>query len=198
MTKSTELFLEQFKTLENTIRTYCNGKSVLDYENSQPDGLLKEHLKLCRIARNHLVHSDSEFFEPSKKMLNFLSDLNREVSLASGSVKDVMMSFAKYGCVKPDDTLETAAQVIGKKNISEILVVSDDATKVCLLKASDICKAICEATSFKKTKVSTICSFTREYDTININEPVAKIPNLPFVLVVDDKGKYKGVISQRV
>ncbi len=60
-------FLDAFKDLENAIKDVY-GITVLDYENLHCDGLDKEHLKMCRIARNHIVHSDDKFFEPSHRI----------------------------------------------------------------------------------------------------------------------------------
>lgn len=190
--KSSDLFLAKFKDLENVLNNNGYG-TVLDYENNVMTGIDKEHLKMCRIARNHIVHSDADFFEPSKKMISFIEQLTHQVDSENGVAKDIMLSFAKYGCLKLTDTLDMAIALIGKKELSQVIVLSDDAMSCYIVSVPCICKAVSEATSYKKVKMQTLVS-NFNHTTVTVDTPVNKIPDEAMVFVTDAKGKYKGVI----
>ena len=191
--KNSELFLSKFKDLENALSANGYG-TVLDYENNVMQNIDKEHLKMCRIARNHIVHSDADFFEPSKKMISFIETLTKSVESEGGIAKDIMISFAKFGCVKPTDTLDAALAIIGKKNLSNIAILSDDGMQCCLVPVPTVCKAVSEATSYKKVKMQTVFNNHIECVTVMIDTPVKQLPDEPILLVVDAKGKYRGII----
>lgn len=190
--KNYELFLSKYKELENIVSSNGYG-TVLDYENNVLTGADKEYLKMCRIARNHIVHTDSNFFEPSKKMIAYIESLAHKIDIEKGVAKDIMMSFAKYGSLKLSDTLEAAINLISKKDLDNVLVLSDDNMECYIVPILDICKAIATASSYKRVKLQSIVK-NMDYTSVTVDTPISKIPDEPFVFVVDNKGKYKGVI----
>ena len=195
MTKNTELFLAEFKKLENAVKIYKDC-TVLDFENGLPQNLQKEHLKMCRIARNHIVHSDDSFFEPTKKMISFLSDLAREVSLSAGCAKDMMTTFTKFGYVTVDNTIEDAISIIGAKHLDAIPVLSMDMMDCVFVKAHELCGIVYETPKFRTMKMKSVMNKVTRAENITVSQdmPVNDVPEGHLILVSDNKGRLKGVI----
>lgn len=195
--KQTDQFLTSFKALESAIRQeLAPMSSVLDYENvlaEKKKNTESEKLKLCRIVRNYLAHNDTDFMVPSKDMIDFIDDLTVEILSSNGTAKDKMSTLAKYGSLSTSATLMDACTVLGKKKLSEIPVINDDGTLFGILTAPELCNAIIAAPQPKKFVLSRLTLSTANWSNIPIDTPVKSIPTGK-LLVVDKKGKIKGVI----
>jgi len=195
MNKLTTDFLTEYKTLESNIRSEL-GISVLDYENKLTEAgktTEAEKLKVCRIIRNYLSHNDTDFIVPTKDMINFVYDLANKIASMNGTAKDRMLTLAKYGSVKRTDSIIDACAVMGKKQITEMPIINPDGTLYGIATSTDIFTAISSVPQPKKCTIFKLL-LTTNWETVDIDTPVKSIPENKTLLVIDKKGKVKGVI----
>lgn len=119
-----EKFLELFKELETELRGF--GQSVLDYENSLPDGSTKEKLKICRITRNYLAHQDKKFVTCSKEMVDFIEELALTIRRKSHIVANELI---RQKSVKSNEYLKNILPLL----VKSVVPVEDNSGQIIYL-----------------------------------------------------------------
>ena len=128
-------FLEAFKELEIELRSL--GQSVLDYENSLPDGNSdKEKLKICRISRNYLSHQDMKFITCSKEMIDFIENLTLTIRRKSHIVANEL---TRQKTVKSTEYLKNILPLLVK---CEVPVEDANGQIIYLINSNDYIKLL--------------------------------------------------------
>lgn len=132
------VFLEAYKTLENTLRDAENLDGLSWYDgNTVPatiaeleDGTIsdeyKNKLRLCRNVRNYAQHNQGaeNFVIVSQAMVAFLKERTRDIQVLKGTAKDIMTKCSAKITAK--STLAEAAGAFQKPRREWYPVVDDE------------------------------------------------------------------------
>lgn len=92
-------FLEAYRNLDTELK--ANSTTVLEYENTMPDGIDKEKLKICRLMRNYMSHNDTDFISTTIKQINFVEKFTEEIRKSAHCVKDEMKKIKTVRYTEP-------------------------------------------------------------------------------------------------
>ena len=195
----TTAFLDAWQALENALRKYHGVASVADFESDLQDSAgpagAAEKLRICRQARNFIVHCMKDFVVPSKAMVEFLAQMEKIVRETAGTVKDMMESAAKYGSVSLSSTASEAAAMMKAKRRDSLLVLDNERRLAGICGYGTILAAMAEgdpgmtmeALRRKGALIAMLAS-------VRGDTPAADLPDRR-VAVVDAKGRCIGVAN---
>ena len=83
-----EKFLEAFREVENELKQ--EGLNYKDYEDSLESGITQDRVKICRVMRNYMAHTDTLFIEATNEQVKFLNNLADAIKRKAHLVKDEM------------------------------------------------------------------------------------------------------------
>lgn len=193
MDRLTEIFLEEYKSLEEAVSIVFDGRNIYNYEQHLSlcgkDSDAKK-LQLCRLTRNFISHESKPFIKPTKEMDIFLRDLTLEIKRQEKTVRDVM---TRVKPVNDDMTFRQAA--LQMKSKSFLPIIDDGKRYLGAITTDAITKAV-------QTDVLDECikdhpKLMTKMPITDPKTPLACIDPKTECVVTDngwDKGVYKGVL----
>lgn len=91
---------------------------------SRPDDASR--LCMCRQVRNFMVHDGPGFVHASEEMTAFVEAMTYEIERVHGTVKDRMVTAARYGALDVEAPICNAGAMILAKKHGDILVLDKD------------------------------------------------------------------------
>lgn len=195
-TANTE-FLDTWRELEVALRD--NGPcTVQDLENNlaaQGRDADASKLRISRQTRNFLIHDGQGFIAAAPAMTDFLSGLIYEVKCHRGTVKDAMLSIARYGTAATDARIMDAAKTMLAKKRQDLVVTDGAGAFAGIFGAKAMALALfhgacTDSILFLADKNALDMSVTAICDTT----PVQDAPKTKCV-VVNARGKCVGVLN---
>ena len=190
-----EKFLDAWRNLEATLRE-VSSLGVQDIESrltSQCRENDANRLRICRQVRNFLVHDGQGFVAATPAMAAFLDAVADECRRAKGTVKDHMVTAARYGCAKPDDLICDAASTMLSKKRQDVLVIAPDGAFLGLLDGKAMATALKEGAGADRISwLYARKALDATPDTVAAALPSADAPERKCV-VLDGKGRCIGV-----
>ncbi len=198
----TEEFLEQYKGLEQLLRsTFGAEMSVLNFESKLPLSDA-EKLKVCRIIRNFLQHNPDarNFIIPSKEMIKHLKYVASYAMLEKETAKDRTY---KIPPLKTNMTIRQASKQMNKLQREWMPIVDEKGILVGTITLSKIFEIICKNTNIDEDTIEKTMKNSELKNSLNdrkivdceeklksfINEKSEKIE-----LIITRKGKYSGIV----
>ena len=191
------------KAHDNFIATYKELEKILDiqvreYEDSLPEDEAQK-LRLCRMMRNYIQHTGDyeKFIAIAPGMQLFLEETVKKLKCKDGTLKDNMLSVAKYGFVSETDTLADAAVMMQKKKRTDNIVLDKNGAYCGYITKSLISDLFGAGSITGKTKISKILG--------ELSKPVlsSQVQTTPMcdvsngtILVTNTAGKIVGVFLQ--
>ena len=191
----TEEFLNQYKSLESTLRLLDPNSSVLSFEESLEDADRKDKLRICRQMRNYIQHHEDglSFLSPTSSMVSFLSRMTNDLLASREKVGDKLY---RLQAVSYQGTVREALERFAKSKRDWLPVVSSGKYSG-VLTATRLAQAVYASTR-KGDKLS---GFVPEKDLGRAGVKVAEesrpladfLPDRPEIVVVKN-GKYLGIV----
>lgn len=126
--KTDKTFLDAWRDLESALQEEGPCR-VMDLEENlmkQNRSLDASKLRTCRQIRNFLVHDGPGFVTATDAMTEFLRGILYEVLRVNGTVKDFMVSAAKYGACSEETLICRAGEIVASKKNGDLLVLDSD------------------------------------------------------------------------
>ncbi len=186
-------FLSLYRDLEDACREF-GGCQVADIEKnmeSQGRPADSSKLRMCRMARNFLVHDGPGFASVTPAMSRFLDMALKEVRASKGTAKDVMTAASRYGTVLATDTVGKASEAITARKHGDVLVTDSDGMLLGVLGGAGLAQAFC--LKGKAMKACDVCSLAG-ITTVRADTPVSEIPDRRCA-VLRENGKLAGVAN---
>lgn len=183
--------------MEAAIKASGKFENVRDYEDSLENDKTKQaSLRFCRMARNHIVHENADFFEVSDKMIEFVEDLSVEFNEENIPVKKKM--FSMRNAIKDTDLLVVAADFMTKKKQHIIPVFDKTDYSIGVLTYENIVKYIAAGDFTKAKKVAAVTN-KHKFGFIKDDTPMSKVRVLTekhdrVYLILNDNKKIVGWI----
>ena len=189
-----EKFLQAYKTLEGAVKT-AGFDTVLLYEqhleskNSNDENLSK--IKFCRQCRNYLSHEAEEFFEASKDMIEFVSNLASKLDTSKTPIKKHMIKQK----ITEDMKLQDALVILAKRGGKTAPVFDKKGELVGFLNDRLVCLFLSKNNVTSTTKVKVAMStkgILKMFRNIVDNTTMDKIQDYLDYLVKNEKGDIVG------
>lgn len=189
-----EKFLQAYKTLESAVKT-VGFDTVLLYEqhleskNSNDENLSK--IKFCRQCRNYLSHEAEEFFEASKDMIEFTSNLASKLDSSKTPIKKHMIKQK----ITEDMKLQDALAILAKRGGKTAPVFDKKGELVGFLNDRLVCLFLSKNNVTSTTKVKVAMStkgVAKMFRIIEDSIPMEKIQDYLDYLVKNAKGEIVG------
>lgn len=198
--KLTQEFLEQYKALEQLLRSIFGPEmSVLNYESklSIPDA---DKLKVCRIIRNFLQHNPdaSSFITPSKEMIAHLKNVASQAALELETAKDKTY---KLSPIKTTMTIRQASKIINKTERNWAPVVDEKGFLVGIITMERLFRVLCNGadvdidTIEKTIKKTELNKSLNSIPIIECTEKLVNFANEKTEVIVLKNGKYCGIVK---
>lgn len=196
----TDTFLEQYKSLEQILRTtYGADMSVLNYE-SKMDTSDSDRLRICRIVRNFLQHNSDakDFIRPTEAMLNHLLKTADHAMLEMETAKDRTYRLTP---VKSTMTIRQACKLAAKLGRAWIPVVEPDNTLLGVISPLRLNQLVGTCDDIDNTTIGCIIKKTEwkksttEIPIIECSEKLTTYANQKIETIVVRNGKYSGIIQ---
>lgn len=188
--KPEQAFLDAYRSLEDACKEHMSCQ-VIDVERRFEDDSRQSdasRLRMCRTTRNFLVHDGPGFTSVTPAMTKFIIETVKEVRVAGGTAKDVMVTAARYGVVALDSTAADAARAVKR---SDVLIVDANGALVGVLDGRGFAKAL--AGKGSKTKLPELCAAFGMPKIVDIATPVRDLPAHKCAVIKN--GKLAGVIN---
>lgn len=189
-----EKFLQSYKSLENAVKT-IGFDTVLLYEqhleskNSNDENLSK--IKFCRQCRNYLSHEPEEFFEASKDMIEFVSNLASKLDASKTPIKKHMVKQK----ITEDMKLVESLAILAKRGGKTAPVFSKKGELVGLLNDRLVCLFLSKNNVTSTTKVKAAMStkgVSKMFRVVVDSTPMERIQGYLDYLVKNEKGEVVG------
>lgn len=189
-----EKFLQAYKSLEGAVKT-VGFDTVLSYEqhleskNSNDENLSK--IKFCRQCRNFISHEADEFFEASKEMIEFVSNLASKLDASKTPIKKHMVKQK----ITDDMKLQEALTILAKRGGKTAPVFDKKGELVGFLNDRLVCLFLSKNNVTSTTKVKVAMStkgFSKMFRNIVDNTTMDKIQDCLDYLVKNTKGDIVG------
>lgn len=201
MAKNNELFLAEYKNLENLIKKMDGAPetSTIYWLEQQLEGEEQAKLALCRTCRNFLQHNDEkEFFEATIDMIEFLKSQKKKILANFITCEDVMVDIRRKKMIFDiKDRLCDALPSIAKYGF---VIINDGDCFRGLYTAHDYVKRLASDKITKTTKIETFSKvkYTALLKT-ELQEAANKaLEKYEIVFIKDDKDKIIGYIKKGV
>lgn len=187
-------FLDLWRELEAALKeegpiTVQDLERNLDARSRQDD---VSKLRMCRQVRNYLTHDGPGLVAATEAMCGFVSAMAYEVRRARGTVKDHMLSAARYGTAGLDDTVKDAASRMVSKGRPDVLVLDSDKKLAGVLTARGLAAALSESAGAKKIKYLADRYCLDGVGTVMSDTPPKSAPETKCA-VLDKNGRCVGV-----
>ena len=198
MASQIETFLDQYKQLEDTIRSSGEipADTVLDYENSL-EVTERDKLKVCRILRNYIQHNPDgkTFVSTTASMCSFLRSLRENINALSDQVKD---RTKKITPLHGSDTLKAAMMAVAKSKAGFVPLLDADDHPIGLLTPMLCLSAYADGAAATRKLGSLFAEGALKDSMAGVrfaspNDPLASYSPTETVIVLS-KDKYKGVV----
>lgn len=189
-----EKFLQAYKLLEGAVKT-IGFDSVLLYEqhleakNSNDETLTR--IRLCRQCRNFISHEAYEFFEASKEMIDFVSNLACQLDISKNPIK----KYAIKQNITDDMKLQDALAIIAKRGGKTTPVFNKKGELVGCLNDRIVCVFLSKNNVTASTKVKVVMrnkGVSKIFKVIKDSTPMEKVQDCLDYLVKNDKGEIFG------
>lgn len=123
--KEDKAFLDAWRELESILQDEGPCR-VMDLEENlvqQNRSLDASKLRTCRQIRNFLIHDGPGFVSATGAMTAFVESMIYEILRVNGTVKDLMVSAAKYGACCDSEDICRAGSIIAAKKNGDLLVL---------------------------------------------------------------------------
>ena len=201
---TTEDFLSSYKNFERAVTEAdsfdgiswitpgSSATSVFELESVITQALYSSRIKVCRAIRNHLQHNDDHaFIAVSGEMIEFLNVITRDIENSGSKVSDIMV---RQKALKNTETLQDAVLMAGKNQKKDLFpIVDENGLFVGVITPAIICKILAGGGKMKDN-LSTHAGSLSQLPTA---KPAMQADSLQAGItyaVIDDKGKYKGVL----
>lgn len=197
MAKNNELFLAEYKNLENLIKKMDGAPetSTIYWLEQQLEGEEQAKLALCRTCRNFLQHNDEkEFFVATEDMIDFIKKQQTKILANFTTCEKIMVDIRRKNMVfDVKDKLTETVPAIAKYGF---VIIYDGENLKGLYTAQDYVKRI---TGEKVTKTAKIETFTKVKYTIlsktELQEVADKaLEKYEIIFIKDNKDKIVGYI----
>lgn len=199
MSKNNELFLAEYKNLENLIKKMDGAPemSTIYWLEQKLEGEEQAKLTLCRTCRNFLQHNDEkEFFVATEDMIDFIKKQQMKILANFTTCEKAMVDIRRKNMVfDVKDKLKDAVPAIAKYGF---VIVYDGKNLKGLYTAQDYVKRL---TGDKVAKAAKIETFTKVKYTIlpktELQEVADKaLEKYEIIFVKDNKDKIVGYIRR--
>lgn len=189
-----EKFLQAYKLLEGAVKT-VGFETVLLYEqhleskNSNDETLTR--IRLCRQCRNFISHEADEFFEASKEMIDFVSNLASQLDASKNPIK----KYAIKQKITDDMKLQDALTILAKRGGKTAPVFNKKGELVGFLNDRLVCVFLSKNNVTASTKVKVVMSnkgVVKMFKVIKDSTPMEKVQDYLDYLVKNDKGEIFG------
>lgn len=199
MAKNNDLFLAEYKNLENLIKKMDGAPetSTIYWLEQKLEGEEQAKLTLCRTCRNFLQHNDEkDFFVATEDMIDFIKKQQTKILANFTTCEKIMVDIRRKNMVfDVKDKLIDAVPAIAKYGF--VIVYDGEALKG-LYTAQDYVKRL---TSDKITKTAKIETFSKVKYTIlpktELQEVADKaLEKYEIVFIKDSRNKIVGYIKK--
>ena len=202
-----EKYLETFRQYETAVRTY-SYESAKDYEDSVKDVNVQDKLRICRVIRNYLAHSQDagKFISISSAMQRFMEETVYMLDEGACPISKKMTPVSK--CLHETNTVEEAIAFMKKVHASTVPIFSKENEVIGIFSYENFTKTFVKNRITKTTKLSSYVTYLLKNEKdkccvfIDKDTPVGAIfssyqddPTIVFVVVDNKKpcGIYTGV-----
>ena len=199
MKQNIEIFLEEYTKIEGMLKKSDKyPDTVLEFENNL-DTETAEKLRLCRQIRNYCRHHDDykKFVDAADGMIQFIKSVQYMIEADFAHVKD---KTKRIPSLTVEDTISDAMRAVEKAPAGIVPVVYGDG----VLEGIVTMRVLINALNNGSRKTAKIFSLIgnkvwqkeQNYKTVVTTDPLPELKSADeLILVIDQKGKYKGVLE---